>query len=212
MELSAIGAVVLSGGSAVRLDGADKAGLEIAGKTLLEHVLDSVEDVPDVVVVGEEVPTSRPVSFRREEPAGGGPVAALAAGMTGFMRTPPWVLLLAVDMPLVSANTISRLIRGTGDAVTPEPVDGALLVDAGGRRQYLCGLYDTAALLRAMPTDPRGAPMHRLLSRLALVEVPAIGSEAHDVDTWDDVREVREMLAPPDDSTKTGRREPPRLD
>ena len=70
-------------------------------------------------------------------------------------------------------------------------------VDAGGRRQYLCGVYATLALETALPGDPHGASMHRLLSRLDLVEVPAIGSEARDVDTWDDVREVREMLAPP---------------
>ena len=39
---SGFAAVVLAGGTAARLDGADKAGVELAGRTLLEHVLDAV--------------------------------------------------------------------------------------------------------------------------------------------------------------------------
>ena len=51
---------MLSGGSAVRFQGADKASIEIAGITMLEHVLGALAEVPDVVVVGDEVLTSRP--------------------------------------------------------------------------------------------------------------------------------------------------------
>ena len=47
-------AVVLSGGGATRLDGADKAALEHDGRTLLDHALDAVAAAGEVVVVGPE--------------------------------------------------------------------------------------------------------------------------------------------------------------
>jgi hypothetical protein len=33
--------------------------------------------------------------------------------------------------------------------------------------------------------------MHRLLDRLQVVTVAAVGDEARDVDTWEDLRELR---------------------
>ena len=39
-----------------------------AGRTLLERALDALLDAAEVVVVGEPVPTSRPVTFTRESP------------------------------------------------------------------------------------------------------------------------------------------------
>ena len=61
METPSTGAVILTGGSAVRLNGADKASIELGGLTLLEHALGAVVDVDEVVVVGDPVP---------DEPAG----------------------------------------------------------------------------------------------------------------------------------------------
>lgn len=187
MDPSDLGAVVLTGGSAVRLDGADKAGLELGGRTLLERALAALADVTEVVVVGEEVPTSRPVTFRREEPPGGGPLAGLLAGLDGFMRTPRRVLVLAVDMPFVDPHTVSRLCVDQG-------TQGSVLVDDSGRRQYLCAVYDTKALRIAAPPDAQGGSMRSVVDRLNIAEVPAVGHEARDVDTWADVRDLRETL------------------
>ena len=102
-----IGAVVLAGGGSTRLGGSDKASIEIDGLTLLERTLDALVDVDSVVVVGDPVPTTRPVTFTREDPHGGGPAAGLLAGLRAFPRTPRWVIVLAVDMPLVSARRSS---------------------------------------------------------------------------------------------------------
>ena len=85
--------------------------MEVAGLTLLEHVLGALAEVPEVVVVGDEVGTSRPVTFLREDPAGGGPAAGLLAGLTGFPRPPRLVVVLAVDMPLVTTATVGRLVQ-----------------------------------------------------------------------------------------------------
>src|SRR5688500_10211450 len=100
-----LAAVVLAGGTAARLGGADKAAIEHAGRTFLEHALAAVVAAGEVVVVGGQVPTSRPVTFVREDPPLGGPVAGLAAGRRVLAREPDLLLVLAVDMPRVTDAT-----------------------------------------------------------------------------------------------------------
>ena len=97
--------------------------------------------------------------------------------------------MLAGDLPRVTEDTVDRLA-----AALEDDVDGAVLVDRGGRAQYLCASYRVAALLAAAPPygEEHGLPMHRLLAALRLAEVAAVGDEAVDVDTWEDLRAVRE--------------------
>ena len=45
-------AIILAGGRASRLGGADKASVEVDGRALLDHVLDAVEGCSPVIVVG----------------------------------------------------------------------------------------------------------------------------------------------------------------
>ncbi|QIK68079.1 NTP transferase domain-containing protein [Nocardioides sp. HDW12B] len=191
-----VGAVVLAGGTAARLGGADKASIELAGVTLLERALSATVTAVEVVVVGDPVPTTRPATFTVEDPRGGGPAAGLLAGLRAFYREPDLVLVLAVDMPRVGPGTFARLL---GAVVTPGRdggPDGALLVGDGGRRQPLCAAYRTAALRRVAPEsreDEHGLPVHRLVGALDLVEVAEVADESHDVDTWSDLRELREQ-------------------
>jgi molybdopterin-guanine dinucleotide biosynthesis protein A len=191
-DLGRVGAVVLTGGTAARLGGADKGSIEVDGVTLLERSLAATMTAVEVVVVGEAVPTTRPVTFTREDPRGGGPAAGLLAGTDSFYRPCDTLQVLAVDMPRVTPGTFARL----ADALSGAPsADGALLVDATGRRQPLCAVYRWSALQRARPEqreDEHGLPVQRLVGGLTLVEVAATGGEALDVDTWEDLRRVRE--------------------
>ena len=75
---TAFDAVVLAGGSARRLGGADKPGLAVGGATMLDRVLAACADARTTVVVGPERTTARPVRGARERPPGGGPVAVIA--------------------------------------------------------------------------------------------------------------------------------------
>jgi molybdopterin-guanine dinucleotide biosynthesis protein A len=175
-------AVVLSGGAAARLDGADKSAIEHAGRTLLEHALDAVAAASEVVVVGPTVPTSHAVRFTRESPPGGGPLAGLAAGVAALVGTPPLVVVLAADMPHVTADTVARLLSAVGEG------EGAWLVDGAGRRQ-LAGVVPRA--LVPAPGDSSGVPMRALMDRERTVEVASVGHEADDVDTWADLARLR---------------------
>jgi molybdopterin-guanine dinucleotide biosynthesis protein A len=176
-------AVILAGGTAVRMDGIDKAGVEYAGRTLLEHALDALSSAVEVVVVGDSVPTSRPATFVREDPPHSGPAAGLLAGRDALLRRPAYLAVLAVDMPRVSEDTFRRL-RAAADGR-----DGAFLADTSGRRQ-LAGVVALAALDRVRPEDVSGLSVKHLLAPLDLAAVAALPGEARDVDTWADLRDL----------------------
>ena len=185
MTFSAFSAVILAGGTAVRLDGADKASVELHGRTLLTWALDAVIDAAEVVVVGDPVPTERPVTFTREDPRHGGPVAALLTGRDALLDPRGSLAVLACDMPYLTPDTFRRL-RTAADGH-----DGAVLVGPDQRRQ-LALVLDVARLDAVRPDreDQHGLALHRLLAPLRLAEVAATGEEHRDVDSWADLRDL----------------------
>ena len=193
-----LAAVVLTGGTGVRMGGVDKAALEVGGTPLLEHALAATAAADETVVVGGQVATSRPVLWTVEDPPHGGPAAGLLAGVDRLTQTPDLVAVLAVDMPHVHEGTFARLLAALGVGGPPEGqlerqldgLDGAVLVDAQGLRQTLAGVYRHGALSaarRGMPRDVHGLSMRRLVGRLRLAEVPGLADETRDVDTWQDL-------------------------
>ena len=180
-------AVVLAGGAARRLGGADKPALLVGDVSLLDRVLAAVDDAARTVCVGPERPTARPVQWVREEPPGGGPVAALTAAMPHVSA--PLVAVLAADLPFLHPATL-RLLR---EAVTEE---GALLVDADGRDQLLVGVWRTEALRAVLPEEAHGARLGQVLGRLSAARVsvpepPGTLPAWFDCDTEDDLTTAR---------------------
>jgi molybdopterin-guanine dinucleotide biosynthesis protein A len=182
---SPFSAVVLAGGVAARLDGVDKASVELHGRTLLTWVLDAVLDAAEVVVVGDTVPTERPVTFTREDPRHGGPVAAMLTGRDALLEPRPLLAVLACDMPYLTTATFRRLREAAVGR------DGAVLTSPDGRRQLAMVLdIDRLDAVRPSLEEQHGLALHRLLAPLDLSEVPAEGREHRDVDTWADVRDL----------------------
>jgi molybdopterin-guanine dinucleotide biosynthesis protein A len=175
-------AVVLTGGGARRLGGTEKATLTYGGTTLLERALAAVAGADETVVVGAEMPTSRPVRFVVESPPGGGPLAGLAAGTAALELVHERLVVLAVDMPHVEASTVDRLLAAA------DGVDASWLVDADGRRQ-LAGVLRPSSV--PTPEDAHGAAMRTLMATGSVRDVPAVGDEAQDIDTWADVTRLR---------------------
>lgn len=190
--LGRLAAVILSGGGGVRLGGVDKGSIEVHGRTLLEHALAATAEADEVVVVGPEVPTTRPVTWTIEEPAGGGPAAGLLAGLDALAVRPDLVCVLAVDMPRFSAATLDRLVDVlTGD----DEADAVCLVDDEHRKQWLAAVYRYDALVAARPARreaEHGLPTGRLMLPLRILGVPAVDQEARDLDTWADLRDLRD--------------------
>ena len=187
-------AVVLAGGTAARLDGVDKGSVEHRGRTLLTWALDSVIDAGEVVVVGDPVPTERPVTFVRESPRHGGPVAAMLTGRDALLRERPWLAVLACDMPYLTPATFRRLREASSGR------DGAALFGPDGRRQ-LVFVVSAAALDGVRPghEEQHGAALQPLMAQLDLADVASVGDEHRDIDTWSDLRD----LLPPDESGDT---------
>ncbi|WP_141312646.1 NTP transferase domain-containing protein [Streptomyces spinoverrucosus] len=186
-------AVVLAGGAARRLGGADKPGVRVGGRPLLDRVLAACADARTTVVVADPRPTARPVTWAREEPPGGGPLAALAAGLplTGADR----VVVLSADLPFLSEPTVKGLLA----ELDAGPADGALLTDPGGRDQPLVAAYRAQCLrerlahLRAEHGGLTGLPLRLLTAGLNLTRVlDPVAS--FDCDTWDDIATARARI------------------
>jgi molybdopterin-guanine dinucleotide biosynthesis protein A len=175
-------AVVLAGGHARRMSGVDKAMLVVDGIPLLHRVLAAVGDVP-VVVVGPQRPVPVEVRWTREEPAGGGPVAGLAAGLAALdLPSSALVAVLAADLAALTSSTLARLrVEGVEG-------DGAVLVDEDGREQWLISAWRLGALRAAMPADPAGRSLRSVLGALDPARVTALPGECADVDTPADLR------------------------
>jgi molybdopterin-guanine dinucleotide biosynthesis protein A len=184
-------AIVLAGGEGRRLGGAGKPQLRVAGASLLDRAVAAVPDAGTVVVVGPPQPVARTVVFSREEPPGGGPVAALAAGLP---RTSADVLVvLAADLPWISP-AVPLLLHALPDAGV------ALLVDAAGRANYLAAAWRRASLVDAFTAlgDPAGAAMRALVAGVpGRVLVPDEGGWGRDCDTWDDLAVARSRREDP---------------
>jgi molybdopterin-guanine dinucleotide biosynthesis protein A len=96
----------------------------------------------------------------REEPPGGGPVPALAAGLAA-VGDAEVVAVLAADLPFVTAGLVDALReRLTGD--------GVLVVDDTGRDQLLLGVWRTAVLRGALTGARPHTPLRAALSPLAV--------------------------------------------
>lgn len=171
-------AIVLAGGSATRLGGVDKAAVRVAGRTLLDRVLAACVLACQVVVVGTPRPTARSVHWTLEQPAGGGPLAGLGAGLAVLAPSPRVVVVLATDLPYLTARDVDRLIEALPGH------DAAVFTDRDGRVQPLAAAYLVSSLTRAVGRvgGLRDQPVRRALRGLRSVTVPDLGA-ARDCDT-----------------------------
>ncbi len=197
MSPSPYDAMVLAGGRARRMAGLDKPALLVEGRRLLDVALQAVEGASLRVVVGgaHELPAG--VLRVVEEPIGGGPLAALAAGLSRV--TAPVCVVLAADLPFVTSAHVAQLVLAVR-------AGGAVALDEDGRDQPLLAAYDVAALRAALPGDVEGAPMKVLLTALPdLARITLVGEPApwFDCDTPDDLTRARGSL-------RTGTLEAPR--
>ncbi len=184
-------AMVLAGGRAARLGGQAKPQLEVGGRTMLDAVLAAVADAERRIVVGPPQPAPADVLQVREEPPGGGPVAALRAGLPE-VRTDV-LALLAGDLPFLTAELVAQLrARLTGD--------GVLVVDDTGRDQLLLGVWRTAVLRGAIAGVRPHTPLRGVLSPLAVrrhrpAHEPGVPAPWTDCDTPAELARARAAAA-----------------
>ena len=189
--MSAVGVsgIVLAGGASTRFGG-DKLAAQVGGRTLLELAVAAVASVTTEVLVVVAPGDDRPlpggtVPVRRvEDPERhGGPLVGLLAGLEAADE--PIVLVVGGDMPALSPDVLSALIRaleaspGSADAAVllqrsePRPLPAVLRNGAAtpaARRLLADGERSLRALVRALATrelaegewrglDPDGATL-----------------------------------------------------
>ncbi|WP_369139591.1 molybdenum cofactor guanylyltransferase [Modestobacter versicolor] len=185
-------AVVLAGGRAARLGGQAKPQLDVGGRSMLDAVLAALAGAAPRVVVGPPQPVPDGVQRVREEPPGGGPVPALAAGIAAVGGAGV-VAVLAADLPFVTAGLVTALReRLTGD--------GVLVVDDTGRDQLLLGVWRTAVLRDALAGARPHTPLRAVLSPLAVRRyrppvLPGVPAPWTDCDTPAELARARAAAA-----------------
>ena len=216
-------AIVLAGGRGVRLGGSAlgaKALIRLAGWPLADHVLLAASFAATRVQVGPaRIALGSPV-FCREHPAGGGPVAAIAAALDSDRIDQPCVAVLAGDLPFIGPalpELHRRVNAGAGYDIAgaqhreeqrrgaqriadersrDEAVDVAVLVDISGRVNYLAAVWRTEALRAAVAALPStaNAPVRALYDGVEIAHVPDFDACSADVDTPEDLRAAAERI------------------
>jgi molybdopterin biosynthesis enzyme/molybdopterin-guanine dinucleotide biosynthesis protein A len=172
------------------MGGTDKPALVVAGTSLLDRAVAAVASCDRVVVVGprrELAGGTREPIWVREDPAHGGPVAALAAGVAALDHRPSDdgtpVVVLAADMPWVTEADVQVLVE---HLTSNESIDAVFASDVDGRIQYLYGVWRAHALRRALGdgTGVSGRSMRSLLpQQVATVRT----ARTEDIDTATDL-------------------------
>ncbi len=175
--------VVLAGGTSRRF-GSDKLDARFHGSTVLQTVVGSLPEQWPVVVVGPERDCGRTVTWTRETPPGGGPLAGVAAGVER-VRT-AIVGVVAGDMPY-AGPALERLVAAL--RTSPPEVGAAVATDDGGFANPLLAAYRTATVRQALPFPAVNRPA-KLLLEMPHLEVAVTGPASRDVDTPTDLRDL----------------------
>ena len=155
---------VLVGGRSARM-GRDKALLPYRGATLLEHIAAQVRQAAgSVTLVGApERYRHLPYAAIPDHLPGAGPAAGIHAALTATEAD--WNLIVACDMPALTAQFLRRLIeqaeRTGGQALVP--------LSPSGRWQPLCAVYHRSSLVRFQDALSRGC--RRLAEFVASLDV-----------------------------------------
>ncbi|WP_405161267.1 NTP transferase domain-containing protein [Nocardia sp. NBC_01499] len=189
--MTAADAIVLAGGRASRMGGVDKPAIVIGGRSMLDAALTAVASCAHTVVVGPHRPELAPeVGQAREVPPGSGPVAAIGAGLRALGSAAPLVVVLAADLPFLSAWSVSELIRYACES----GADAVFAGDESGRPQYLIGVWRRTALTAALDhlDSLINQPMKALIpADSAIIALPGVA----DCDTDEEVRQARASVA-----------------
>lgn len=183
--------IVLCGGTSRRLEGVDKTRESLAGTTVMDHLLDALPSDWVVVCVGVERTTTRSVGWCRESPAGGGPVAGIAAGLDYLARLDAEIcVVIGGDMPF-AAPALPTLVG----ALNAKPgLDAVLASDPDGRPQPLLAAYRCEALRAAIPREPGGARLMAVVDALVTGTVACEAQISLDVDTPEALETARHIV------------------
>jgi molybdenum cofactor guanylyltransferase len=156
---------VLAGGASKRM-GQDKALLPYRGTTLVEYVANTVREAAGMVaLIGEPARLGHlGLAVFRDELPDSGPASGIYTALR--ITETDWNLVVACDMPAVSAGTLGELLRR---AETAER-NCVAAIGPYGQPEPLCAVYHR----RCMPALGRAIRDKRLRMRDLIKEIGAI--------------------------------------
>lgn len=175
--------IIVAGGSATRMGGADKAMLPLGlgGNALIADVIQSCPGKVFIVGYPREIGTvaNESVTWVPDLNPGGGPAAGIWSAITKVSSE--YVFISAADQTL-SQETVGKLVTAASGN------DGAWAIRSDGSGQPLCACVRTESLreLLAATQGVNQSPL-RLLSNLKMVGVNVNPNQVVDFDTWQDV-------------------------
>ena len=169
--------VLLAGGLARRMGGGDKCMRALAGRPLLEHLIDAVGPQVDAMILNANGDVDRFAAYGLPVVADviegyAGPLAGVLTGLDWAAENVPdagWVVSLATDAPFVPADMVARMMT----AIVAEDAEIACAA-SGGRMHPVFGLWPLGLCgdLRAamIDEDMRKIDMWTARYKLAVVE------------------------------------------
>lgn len=164
-----VSAVVLAGGYSSRM-GQNKAELRFHGHSLLEHQVIKLRSVgiADIVIAGYEA-APEGCRYAPDLYPHRGPLSGIHAGLLAAQNES--ALVLAVDVPLVPAETLEALLEAHTGGVT--------MLQHDGKEELLIAVYDRAlAGLCGTILQSERTAVRRLLEKTQVRTLPFTGDES----------------------------------
>lgn len=122
-------AVILAGGKGSRLNFVEKALLELHGKPILNHIIETLSRcVDEIIVVARDEEQQRRlnlagVTIVRDEVQDFGPVAGICSGLSA--SSSQYAFVAACDMPFIKADVVDLLFHKAAgyDVAIPYPLE-----------------------------------------------------------------------------------------
>ncbi len=176
MSVSSVAGVLLAGGQARRMGGGDKCLQLLAGRPILEHVVERVRPQVDRLALNANGDPDRFAGFGLPVipdviEGFAGPLAGVLTGMEwALVHCPdcPWIVTVATDTPFLPTD----LVAAMKNAVERENAELACAA-SDGRRHPVFGLWPVGladALRHAMVEDDI-RKVDRFTSRYRLIDV-----------------------------------------
>ncbi len=137
-DRAAIEGVILAGGRGLRMGGLDKGWVPLAGRSLVEHVIERLQpQVARITIsanrnldryrsLGHTVVEDDTATFGTFS----GPLVGMLAGLTAACL--PWVMFAPCDTPALPTDLVARLARASGGT------HAAVACCAGHRHPVIC--------------------------------------------------------------------------
>lgn len=119
--------VVLAGGRSRRMGPGDKAFADLAGKPMLQHVIDRIDPQVNRLMLSVEREADEYAAFGLAQvadplPGSRGPLGGLLAALRTLQAEEDWLLLVPCDAPFLPRDLLARLLLRAREEKLPGAV------------------------------------------------------------------------------------------